>query len=162
MNSEAYCERYTAAHAASSLGGIARDFAQHIAGLPEFPACRSMLDVGGGPAINAMAVAQDNPQIRATVFDRPSIARMASTYIQTYGFEDRVKAVGGNYLRDDLGQGYDLVMITDTLYYEEQEIEPVLQKMSCSAQPRRGAGGHPRRIDPRGHPPGQSGPGSVD
>jgi len=135
MNSEAYCEGYTAAHAASSLGGIARDIARHIAGLPGFPACRTMLDMGGGPAINAMAVAQENPHIRATVLDRPGIALMATGYIQTYGFEDRVRAVGGDYLQDDLGQGYDLIMITDTLYYQQREIEPVLQKCHAALNP---------------------------
>ena len=135
MNSEAFCERYTAAHAATSLGGIARDFARHISGLPRFLSFRTMLDMGGGPGINAMAVAQENPHIRATVFDRPVIASMASTYIRTYGFGDRVAAVGGDYLKDPLGEGYDLVMITDTLYYQEREIEPVLQKCYGALNP---------------------------
>lgn len=135
MNSEAYCERYTAAHAASSLGGIAKDIARQIAALPEFSACRTMLDLGGGPAINAMAVAQENPQIRVKVFDRPGIANMARNYIRAYGFQDRVTALGGDYLNDPLGEGYDLIMITDTLYYADQEIEPVIQKCHGALNP---------------------------
>ncbi|MGD9123488.1 MAG: methyltransferase [Desulfarculaceae bacterium] len=135
MNSEAYCEHYTASHAASSLGGIAFRIAEQIAGLPAFSDCRTMLDLGGGPAINAMAVAQENLQLRVTVFDRPSIARLAQNYIQSYGFQDRVTAVGGDYLKDSLGQGYDLIMITDSLYYEDQEIDPVLQKCRDALNP---------------------------
>jgi predicted O-methyltransferase YrrM len=135
MNSEAYCKRYTAAHAASSLAGIARQMAVHIAALPAFSTCRSMLDLGGGPAINAMAVAEANEQLRAVVFDRPGIARMARTYIATYGFEDRVTAVGGNYLTDPLGEGYDLILITDTLYYTDSEIDPVLKKCQGALNP---------------------------
>lgn len=135
MNSEAYCERYTAAHAATSLGGIARHIAEQITGLSGFQNYKTMLDLGGGPAINAMAVAQKNPQLRVTVFDRPSIAPLARGYIKAYGFDDRITAMGGDYLKDSLGEGYDLIMITDSLYYADQEIDPVLQKCHESLNP---------------------------
>ena len=135
MNSEAYCERYTASHAATSLGGIAGHIAEQITALPAFQNCKTMLDLGGGPAINAMAVAQENSQLRVTVFDRPSIAPLARSYIDAYGFSDRITAMGGDYLKDSLGQGYDLIMITDTLYYEDQEIDPVLRKCHEALNP---------------------------
>ena len=128
MNSEAYCEGFTAAHAATSLGGVAREYARHIAELPGFSNCRTMLDLGGGPGINAMAVVQENPLLHATVFDRPGIVQMADSYIRTYGFQDQVKTTGGNYLADPIKERFDLIMITDTLYYAVGEIEPVLQK----------------------------------
>lgn len=135
MNGEVYCERYTASHAASSLAGIARQFAAHISALPGFQKCRSMLDMGGGPGINAMAVAEKNPGLKATVFDRPAIVRMAENYIREYGFEDRVSTIGGDYLKDHLGTGYDLIMITDSLYYEDHEIDPVLKRCYASISP---------------------------
>ncbi len=135
MNSEAFCERYTTAHAASSLCCVATNIAEHIKELPGFQSCKTMLDMGGGPAINAMAVVQDNSQLRATVFDRPSVARLAQTYIEAYGFGERVTAVGGNYLKDSLGSGYDLIMITDTLYYEDPEIESVVAKCHGALNP---------------------------
>jgi len=135
MNSETYCERYTASHAASSLAGIARQFAVQIEKLPAFSSCRTMLDLGGGPGINAMAVAETNPNLQATVFDRPEIARMARCYIETYGFADRVRAVGGDYLNDPLGTGYDMIMITDSLYYDDQKIDRVLEKCGACLRP---------------------------
>ena len=135
MNSEAYCQRHTAAHAASSLAGIARRFAGCISRLPEFSNRRSMLDLGGGPGVNAMAVAEANPNLRVTVFDRPEIVRLAQNYIRDYGFEDRVSTLGGDYLTDSLGTGYDLIMVTDSLYYEEREIDPVLKKCRAALLP---------------------------
>ena len=135
MNGEAYCERYTASHAATSLAGIARQYASHIAALPEFQKCRSMLDLGGGPGINAMAVAEINPELKATVFDRPGIMRMAQNYIKDYGFEDRVTTLGGDYLKDSIGTEYDLIMITDSLYYDDHGIDQVLNKCHASLKP---------------------------
>lgn len=135
MNAEAYCEGYTASHAATSLAGIARDMATHIAALPAFKDCRTMLDLGGGPAINAMALAQANPRLRATVLDRPAIARMAREYIESYGFSDRVSARGGDYLKDSLGDGYDLIMITDSLYYAEEQVDLLIRKCREALHP---------------------------
>jgi predicted O-methyltransferase YrrM len=135
MNGEAYCESFTASHAASSLAGIARQFASHISELPGFQGCRTLLDLGGGPGINAMAVTEKNPDLKATVFDRPGIVRMAQNYIREYGFEDRVSTIGGDYLKDPLGTGYDLVMSTDSLYYGDDEIDPVLKRCRDSIRP---------------------------
>jgi hypothetical protein len=60
---------------------------------------------------------------------------MARSYIRDYGFEDRVTTFGGDYLKDSLGTGYDLIMITDSLYYSDQEIDPVLKKCHASLKP---------------------------
>lgn len=135
MNSEAFCERFTDSHAASSLAGIARAFAGEISALPGFRECSTMLDLGGGPGINAMAVAELNPDLKATVFDRPSVVRLTRNYIRKYGFEERVSTLGGDYLEDDLGTGYDLIMITDSLYYEDHDVDPVIKRCHASIRP---------------------------
>lgn len=128
MNSERYCERFTASHAASSLAGIARDMAREIAIVSGFTDCRRMLDLGGGPGINAMAVAEMNDHVTATVIDRPEIIKFTERYIRDYGFENQVTAVAGDYLKDSIGSGYDMIMITDSLYYSDQEVDGVLKK----------------------------------
>jgi cyclopropane fatty-acyl-phospholipid synthase-like methyltransferase len=135
MNAEAYCEGYTASHAATSLAGVARDMAAQIATLPAFRECRTMLDLGGGPAVNAMALVQANTHLHATVFDRPAIARMARDYIRSYGFSDRMDARGGDYLRDPLGDGYDLITITDSLYYAGEQVDLLLRKCREALRP---------------------------
>lgn len=128
MNSAEYCERFTAAHAATSLGGIASDMADHIAAIRGFAQCRSLLDLGGGPGVNAMAVLQRQSELHAVVFDRPEIARIAERNARQWGFAQRLSGLGGNYLKDDLGTGYDMIMVTDTLYYAQDDVARVLRK----------------------------------
>jgi predicted O-methyltransferase YrrM len=135
MNSEAYCERFTASHAASSLAGIARDMAREIAAIPGFIDCRRMLDLGGGPGINAMAVVETHDQLVATVFDRPDVIKFTGRYIREYGFDERVTVVAGDYLKDSIGSGYDFIMITDSLYYTDPEIDSVLNKCCAALNP---------------------------
>jgi predicted O-methyltransferase YrrM len=128
MNSSELCEQFTNAHASTSLAGVGVQMAEQISGLPGFAQCRRMLDLGGGPGINAMAVAAANEQLKVTVFDRPEIVRLAQGYIRKFGFEQQVDVMGGDYLKDPLGSEYDLIMITDSLYYGQEEIMAVLRK----------------------------------
>jgi hypothetical protein len=128
MNSEECCEKFTASHAASSFAGIANDIAKSVSMIPSFKNCEKMLDMGGGPGVNVMAVVSKNENLEAMLFDRPEIVRMAENYIKEYGFSDRIKTIGGDYLKDDIGSDYDMIMITDSLYYSDEEIDAVLNK----------------------------------
>ena len=134
-NAAAYCERFTRAHAATSLAGVARQMAAIVADAPGFDACRRMLDLGGGPGVNAMAVAQANEGLAAVVFDRPEIVAIARGYIDEYGMSERVSTMGGDYLSDDIGGGYDLIMVTDSLYYGDAELDRVLAKCRQALAP---------------------------
>lgn len=135
MNTAELCERFTASHAATSFAGVARDVARSVSGLPSFKSCRKMLDMGGGPGVNAMAVVGRNENLEATLFDRPDIVKIARNYITEYGFNNRIKTLGGDYQKDSIGSGYDMIMITDSLYYTDAEIDPVLNKCREALNP---------------------------
>ena len=135
MNSAEYCEKFTINHASTSFAGIADGFARSVSSIPYFKECRKMLDMGGGPGVNAMAVVSKNNNLEAVVFDRPEIVRIAEKYIKEYGFSDRVKTLGGDYLKDFIGSDYDMIMITDSLYYSDLEIDVVLNKCKSVLNP---------------------------
>ncbi len=40
-----------------------------IVDLPEFPRMKKMLDLGGGPCLNCMAIVRAHPSLTGTVFD---------------------------------------------------------------------------------------------
>ncbi len=128
MNSEEYCEAFTHSHAATSFAGIAHDIARSLAEIPGFDRCRTMMDLGGGPGVNAMAVVRAHGNIKAVVYDRPGIAAIARGYIEKYGFGDSVTTAEGDYLQCLPGKGYDLIMVTDSLYYEDDEVDAVIAR----------------------------------
>jgi predicted O-methyltransferase YrrM len=73
---------------------------------------RRMLDVGGGSGAYAIAFARANPDLRAEVLDLPNVAGIARRHIAEAGLEDRITARAGDMLQDDLGEGYDLVLLS--------------------------------------------------
>lgn len=135
MNSEAMCEYYTHAHAQTELAGVAAKTAGIIRDLPEFLSMKKMLDLGGGPGLNSVAVVQAHDTLESVVLDRVSVVAIAQTYIDRFGCADRITTLAGDYTKDDPGKGFDLVLASDTLYYQGDELERIAARVYDALNP---------------------------
>ena len=135
MNSEEMCMKFTVAHACSERAGIAQQVAEIISNLPEFPSFRKMLDLGGGPGLIGIAAVAAHPNMLGVIFDRPAIVRVAKDYIREYGMGDLVDVLGGDYFQDSLGDGYDLVLASDNIYYGKDELDSIMEKIFDALNP---------------------------
>jgi len=126
-------------HAILSLhyerAGIARQVAELISELPEFPAFRKMLDLGGGPGLIGLAVVATHPSLKGTVFDLPAVTAVTEAVIDEYDARDRLDTVSGDYLEDDIGEGYDLVLACSTLSAARASLDSVMAKVRDSLNP---------------------------
>ncbi|MFA5111062.1 MAG: methyltransferase [Desulfobaccales bacterium] len=98
------------------MHAIARDLAPSVAAKLDLGGVRRLLDLGGGPATYAITFAQANPELQATVFDLPMPIEIAKEKIAASGLTDRVNTLPGNFLKDDIGSGYDFVWISQILH----------------------------------------------
>jgi len=73
----------------------------------DFSGVERLLDVGGGSGCYAFSIALENPGMRATVMDLPTICRVAEDYIANAGVTDRVDTVVVDMFREDWPAGYD-------------------------------------------------------
>jgi len=92
----------------SMLDSHAQSLADELAPLlpvPDGPA--RLLDLGGGHGRYATALCARHPDLTATVLDFPSALGPGG---------DRVTMRAGNYLEEDLGAGYDLVLLFNVLH----------------------------------------------
>lgn len=71
-----------------------------------------VLDVGGGSGVFAMAFARAREGVRCTVFDLPEVVPLTRRYLDEAGLADRIDTVAGDFLRDPLPRGYDLVFLS--------------------------------------------------
>jgi predicted O-methyltransferase YrrM len=76
--------------------------------IPEFKSARKLIDLGSGHGLFGIGFAQENPHLEVVIFDQPGVAEIASDYIERYGVGERVKAMSGDYTKDDIGSGYDI------------------------------------------------------
>jgi len=99
----------------------ARHDADELVNALGFENTQSMLDVGGGSGVYAMAFCRRNPGMRASVLDLPGIVSITQGYIKEAGMEDCVRTIPGSYHTADFGNGYDLVLMSAIIHINSPE-----------------------------------------
>ena len=128
------------------MHAIARDLAPKVAAMLDLKAVRRLLDLGGGPATYAITFAQANPALKATVFDLPMPIEIARENIAKNGLTDRVDLLAGNFLKDDIGSGYDFIWISQILHSHDEEQSQFIIAKAVAALDSRRHPGHPRLL----------------
>ncbi|WP_372722470.1 methyltransferase [Novipirellula sp.] len=111
MDAEASARHFTLA-----LAGRAKNVAPALAEVLPISDAQTLLDLGGGTGIYSYALLQKNPQLRAVVFDRPDVLKVAHEFAETYGVTDRVELHPGNMFTDPLPQNVDAVLLSNILH----------------------------------------------
>jgi predicted O-methyltransferase YrrM len=119
-----------------AMHDFGRERAQVLAGALDLSGVRRLLDLGGGPGSYAIAFCARNPGMAAVVFDRPQALGVAREIVRTHGAEDRVDLQAGDFLADDLGAGYDLVLISQIIHsYDAAQNRLLLRKAAAALAP---------------------------
>ena len=119
-------------HDASRGPDVHRNFilAMHNGAIPDAPLLAETLDlsgrhqlfdVGGGPGTYSIFLVKRYPGLRAIVFDIPQTIPIAQEIITQSGVADRVTTRAGDYLKDDFGQGNDVLLLSGILHSEGPE-----------------------------------------
>jgi SAM-dependent methyltransferase len=74
------------------------------------------LDVGGGSGAFTFAFIEKNPAITGVIFDLPNVVPVTQKYIDRAGYTGTVTTIRGDYLHDDLGNGFDLVLMSAIIH----------------------------------------------
>ncbi len=80
-----------------------------------------VLDLGGGPGTYAISMAKKNPEIEVIIFDREDAREVAIQFIKEAKLEGRVKFLTGDFFKDDIGTGYDLIYISSVIHIYSDE-----------------------------------------
>lgn len=108
--------------------GDAQQMVRIVTELPGFSSFQKMLDLGGGPGIIGMSIVDAHPTMKGVIFDLPPVVKVAKAFIKKYGMENRMEGLGGNFNRDAIGEGYDLVVTCNALQFS-QAINSVMKKI---------------------------------
>jgi SAM-dependent methyltransferase len=97
---------------------VAINQAEKVAAALDFTGRKRWSDIGGGPGTYAVFFCKANPELRATIFDRPSSESFALGVVRRFGLEQRVDFAGGDFLKDTLPAGYDVAWLSQVLHGE--------------------------------------------
>jgi len=117
------------AMAEGSMRGSLHRTVKEVSNLSEFQRARKLLDFGGGHGLYAIAFSQINPNLEAVVFDLPHVTEVAKEFIAKYEMEERVAAMGGDFIGDGIGNGYDIIFVSDVFYRKKDVLMSILKKI---------------------------------
>ncbi|MFJ8581123.1 methyltransferase [Micromonospora sp. NPDC093277] len=97
------------------MGSVSRSVATDLARKLDLSECRHLLDVGGGTAVNATALARRWPHLEITILDLPTVVEAARERISAAGLGDRVRAIGLDVFHDELPRTGDCLIFAHFL-----------------------------------------------
>jgi len=112
--------------ATASVGfGSGRRFARQV----DLSNRHKMMDLGGGSGAYSIVAVETYPELEAVVFDLPPVVKVTREFVERHNLKDRIKAVGGDFTRDVLPQGCDVVVMASNLpQYSADIIQQVVSK----------------------------------
>ena len=106
----------SARHLTLALAGRARNVAPVLAERYPLDSARVLLDVGGGSGLYSIAWLQRHSQLRAIVWDRPEVLKVAREMAQEHGVADRLETRPGDMFVDEPPAGCDVVLLSNILH----------------------------------------------
>ncbi len=120
-------------HFIRAMADVGRDAARRVAGSIDLSNVRRVLDVGGGPGIFLFEMIRANPEITGNVFDMPATLETTREFIEESGMSDRVGTVEGDFTKDALGRGYDLVFMSSIIHIYSPAVNKRIIKKGYTA-----------------------------
>ena len=118
------------------MGAASREVAAELVQKVDLSGYSHILDIGGGTATNAAAIANQWPELRITILDLPTVVAKANARIAELGLADRVQAVGLDAFNDELPTDADCVFFGHFLeIWSVEKIKALLAKAARAVGP---------------------------
>lgn len=96
---------------------------------PELANYKCLLDLGGGSGAFSIEAVRRNPNLAGIVFDQPQVVTFAKKFIAEEGFDNRIRCVAGDVVKDDWPQGGDLILLSYIISsYRPQAVQEMLNR----------------------------------
>lgn len=122
---------------AEYMKAMAQFAAEPIAGAVPIPdTARRLLDLGGSHGTFSVALCKRHPQLNAVVYDLPVAVAGTEDAIAAEGLTGRVAVQHGDYLADDIGEGYDVVLCFFLFHnHREEDNRRLVAKVGTAIKP---------------------------
>jgi len=100
---------------------LASQLAPTVAHAVDLSACRTLLDLGGGPGTYAIHFCRGNQNLSAVVYDLPTTRKFAEATIARYDLSSRISFSSGDFHADPLPSGFDAAWLSHILHSDGPE-----------------------------------------
>lgn len=131
MEGDAFAQEFTAAMDSRGLN-LGPTMAQAL----DLKDRKRLLDIGGGSGIFACCIAAAHPHIRASVFEKPPVDRVARECISRRDCSERVNVVSGDMFAGPLPGGFDIHLWSNVFHdWDASVVRTLLDKSFLALSP---------------------------
>ena len=114
----------------STIHLLSAGIALVIAECYDFSQSRQILDVGGATGVLGSILVDRYPHLQVTVLDLPPVCKITDQWIkEKYRLENKIKTHCGDFLRDPLPEGFDIIYLGWVLHDWPPEVQlKILEK----------------------------------
>ena len=129
-------EDASARHFTLMLAGRAKNIAPVLAQRVDLSRANRLLDIGGGTGLYSIAFLQRFPQLRAIIYDRPAVLKIAAEFAERYGVANRLECVAGDMFKDSFPDDCDVMLLSNVLHdWDAPECSRLVAKSAASLPP---------------------------
>ncbi len=92
-----------------------------------------ILDLGGGSGFYSIAFAKASSETKCEILDLPEIVPLTCEYVAKAGLSSQIVVRAGDMLHDNLGSGYDLIMLNAICHMFSEKQNMDLFRRACLA-----------------------------
>ena len=81
------------------------------------PDVKKVLDIAAGHGLFGIEIARRLPEAEIVALDWPNVLAVAQELSREVGVQTRYRTIAGDAFQQDLGTGYDLVLLTNFLHH---------------------------------------------
>lgn len=100
---------------------VGRGLSQEIADTYNLAPFKRLLDIGGATGTYTIAFLEKNPDMTAVLFDLPDVIPWAEERLGAADLLERVELVAGDFYKDELPKGCDLVLLSAIIHQNSPE-----------------------------------------
>ncbi len=117
------------------LTTVSAGFIADLAGAKEGKACK-VLDIAAGHGMFGISIAKQNPNAQITAVDWAPVLAVAKENAAAAGVADRVSFRPGSAFEADLGNGYDVVLLTNIFHhFDIPTCEKLMRRVHAALKP---------------------------
>jgi len=113
------------------LYNVHRYLGSELADLLDLAGVHTLMDLGGGSGVEAMALARKYPELNITTVDIENVCAEGREIVKENHLSDRITFHAADFLADQLPQGFDFVLHCDVGVYGEEHF----RKLWASLKP---------------------------
>jgi hypothetical protein len=118
-----------------AMSAISNSANEMLAERMDLSGVRHLVDAGGGDGTNAIRLARQHPGLRVTVFDSPTVCRLAEQNIERSGLSGRIAVFPGNLFDDPFPSHVDCVLFAHMMTIWSLETDTGLLRRAYEALP---------------------------